>query len=113
LCGSSNNQLDVVDISNKANPTRIRSYSMVNPHGLGIENSVLFVCDGTEGLKIYNASDVNMISSNLISQFPDIHAFDVIPGNGILFLIGDDGLYQYDYSNLNNIIPLSVIQIAD
>lgn len=112
LCGDTINQLDIVDISNKANPARIRSYSMVNPHGLGIENSVLFVCDGSAGLKIYDASDVNLISSHQISHFPDIHAFDVIPAGGILFLIGDDGLFQYDYSNLNNIIQLSVIEIA-
>jgi hypothetical protein len=110
-CGDTINRLDVVDISNKVNPLRIRSYTMVNPHGLGIENSILFICDGTAGLKIYDASDINTITSHLISQFPDINAFDVIPMNGIMFLIGDDGLFQYDYSNLSNINQLSVIPV--
>jgi len=112
-CNTTINQMDVVDISNKTNPSLVRSYGMTNPHGLGIENSILFVCDGTAGLKIYDASDVNTISSHMISDFPNIQAFDVIPMGGVLFLIGDDGLFQYNYSNLNNIQQLSVIAVED
>ena len=35
--------------------------------------------------------------------------YDVIPMNGNLILIGDDGLYQYDYTNLNDIQLMSMI----
>ncbi len=111
LCGNNESQLDVIDISNISNPRLIKEYPMVEPYGLGIDNSVLFVCDGDAGLKIYNASDPMEISSNMLINYPDINAFDVIPLGDVLLLIGIDGLYQYDYADLENIYQLSHIPI--
>jgi len=39
------------------------------------------------------------------------YAWDVIPFNGILMMIGSDGFYQYDYENIRNIIFLSKIPV--
>jgi hypothetical protein len=111
-CQGFTNQLDVLDISDLAKPKLVKSYPMKNPHGLGIENNILFICDGDAGLKIYNASDPYGIDQNLIQQFPDIHAFDVIPLQGILLMIGDNGFYQYSYKDLKNIELLSTIPIV-
>lgn len=105
------NQLDVIDIRDKAAPRLLKSYSFTSPTGLGIENSILFLCDGYEGLKIFNASDVYKITQNPIAHFKDIQATDVIPMNGLLFMIGEDGFYQYDYSTLNNVSLLSKIEV--
>ena len=112
ICQNFTNQLDVVDISDLSNPTLVTSYPMYNPHGLGIDNGTLFICDGAEGLKIYDASDVNNITSNLLAHYKNIKAFDVIPLNGVLMMIAEDGLYQYDYSDLNNITELSKISFV-
>lgn len=112
-CGEISDQLDVIDISNLAEPNLVKSYAMTEPYGLGIDNSTLFICDGSAGLKIYDASDVLQIDNNIIATFPDIETYDVIPVNGILMLIGDDGLYQYDYSNLSEIKLLSSIAISN
>jgi hypothetical protein len=35
----------------------------------------------------------------------------VIPINGYLFMIGDDGFYQYDYSNIQDIRQVSFIPV--
>ncbi len=105
------NQLDVIDISNKALPMRVKSYPFTSPQGLGIENSILFLCDGDEGLKIFDASDVRNITLHPIAHFKDIQATDVIPLNGSLFMIGEDGFYQYDYSTLTDIKLLSKIEL--
>lgn len=113
LCGEASNQLDVIDISNLTSPTLVRSYPMTEPYGLGIDKSTLFICDGSAGLKIYDISDVSHITDNIISVFPDMQSYDVIPVNGILMLIGDDGLYQYDYSDLSDIQLLSSIAIVN
>ena len=112
ICGSNVNTLDVVDISNLSDPELLATYPMVNPHGLGKDGDVLFVCDGTAGLKIYDASDPYHITDNLLFHYPLIDAFDVIPLGNILVMIGDDGLYQYDYSSLDNITLLSSIKIS-
>lgn len=108
-CGGTINQLDVIDISNLNAPFIIKSYAMYNPHGLGIDGNILFICDGTAGLKVFNASNSLTIDQNLIQQFMNIQATDIIPHNNVAIMIGSDGLYQYDYSNPAEINLLSVI----
>lgn len=111
-CGSVINRLDVLDISNIRNPSLFRSYNMTGPYGLGISGDVLFVCDGSDGLKVYNAADPYLIAEHLIATFKDINAYDVIPLSNSLLMIGSDGFYQYDYTNLNDIKLVSSIKIV-
>lgn len=110
-CGGFSDQLDVVDISDLAFPDLVKTYVMTGPSGLGIDNGTLFICDGNAGLKIYNAYDPLTIDDNMIAHYPDMKPFDVIPVNNILLTIAEDGFYQYDYSDINNIQLLSVISI--
>ena len=110
-CGSLINRMDVLDITNLKSPTLMRSYNMTGPYGLGIDGDVLFVCDGTDGLKVYNAADPYLISEHLIATFKDINAYDVIPLGNSLLMIGSDGFYQYNYSNLNDIKQISSIKV--
>ncbi len=112
-CEGFTNQLDVIDISNLYNPRLIKTYPMQNPHGLGLDGDALFICEGEWGLKIFNASDVNAITSNQIKHYTDMHSYDVIPFNDNLIMIGRDGLYQYDYSSLENIQLLSHLPITN
>jgi hypothetical protein len=111
VCQGFTNQLDVIDISNLNNPYLVKSYPMTNPHGLGLDGDALFICEGDWGLKIFNASDINTIADNLIKHYTDMHSYDVIPYNDNLIMIGMDGLYQYDYSSLENIQLLSHLPI--
>jgi hypothetical protein len=111
-CGSAVNCLDVINIKNTLQPSLVKSYSMTNPYGLGKNGDLLFVCDGTAGLKVYNASDPLNITGNLIFAYPGIKAYDVVPVGDILVLIGDDGLYQYNYSNIQNITLMSTIAVV-
>lgn len=112
-CNGFANQLDVVDISSVAHPFLVKSYPMYNPHGLGIDNHILFICDGDAGLKVYNAADPMNIHMNQIAHFQDIRTYDVIPWNGLLMLIGDDGLFQYDYSDLSDLRLISSIPVVE
>jgi hypothetical protein len=112
-CGGSTNSLSVVNIKNISSPSLVMTYSMKNPHGLGKDGDLLFVCDGTAGLKIFDASDPMTITSHLIKTYGDINAFDVIPVGNVLFMIGDDGLYQFDYSDVMDITLLSSILVVE
>jgi len=111
MCGGWLNELDVIDISDITNPVQVGAFPMTNPYGLGIDDKTLFVCDGTDGLKVYDASNPAAISDHLVSHFEGIHTYDVIPLNGVLLMVGSDGLYQYDYSNADDISLLSVIPV--
>ena len=109
VCGQNLSLLEVIDISVPSSPVLRASFDMKEPYGLGIEENTLFICD--QGLKIFDATHPVQSGSKLIKQFGSIHGFDVIPYNGTLMLIGNDGLYQYDYSDINNIIELSSIKV--
>jgi len=112
-CGSNVNRLDVVQLSEDYTQIQlIESYPLNGPYGLGIDDETLFICDGDAGLKVYDVTDKNHIDENQIAQFPNINTYDVIPVNGYLFMIGDDGFYQYDYSDLQNIHQVSFIPVA-
>ena len=81
-----------------------------NPKGLGIDNGTLFLCD--DGLKVFKiGEDPQTLIANQILHKRGMDGYDLIPYENVLMMIADDGLYQYDYSNLQNIRELSVIPI--
>jgi hypothetical protein len=110
-CGGTVNCLDVVNIKQINSPSLLATFSMTNPHGLGKSGDLLFICDGNAGLKIYDASDPVSLGIKLVYSYPNINAYDVIPIGNILVMIGDDGLFQYSYSNIQNITLLSKIEV--
>ncbi len=111
-CTNAQNLLEVIDISSIANPYLVKSYPLFNPHGLGVDGNLLFVCDGAAGLKIYDKSDPLAIITNQVAYYPDFNTFDVIPMDGVLMLTGEKGIYQYDYSDPGNIKQISHITIV-
>lgn len=111
-CTNAQNLLEVIDISSIANPYLVKSYPLFNPHGLGVDGNLLFVCDGAAGLKIYDKSDPMAIITNQVAYYPDFDTFDVIPMDGVLMLTGENGIYQYDYSDPGNIKQISHITIV-
>ena len=110
-CLGFDNDLEIVDITNLTAPVLKMTYPMTNPHGLSKDGDLLFICDGNDGLKIYNAANVNSIA--LIKQFVLPEANDVIAFNNIALVIAKDGLYQYDYSNATGIKLISKIAIQN
>jgi len=111
-CSNGQNLLEVIDISSIANPYLVKSYPMYNPHGLGIDGNLLFICDGTAGLKVFDKSDPLDIINRKLAHYPDFLTYDVIPMNGILMLVGEEGIYQYNYSDPGNIVQISHIAIT-
>lgn len=110
-CQGFNEQLDVLDISNLSNPTLIKTYQMTNPHGLAKDGTTLIICDGRDGLKFYNATDVrNLVLQN---QITGLNTYDVIAMNGWALVVAKDGLYQYDYSSISNINLLSKLSVKN
>jgi hypothetical protein len=113
-CGSNVNRLDVLQLSDDyKNTTLLQSYPLNGPYGLGIDDDILFVCDGNAGLKVYDVTDKHHIDDHMIARFSNINTYDVIPVNGYLFMIGEDGFYQYDYSDLNDIRQVSFIPVKE
>jgi hypothetical protein len=108
-CGGFNNQLDVINIANLQSPVLAKSYLLTNPHGLTKDNNVLFVCDGKDGLKVYDAS--NPLSLLLLKNITGIETYDAIAWNNNLLVVAKDGLYQYDYSNPAGMVQKSKLGV--
>ena len=111
-CFGYSNQLDIIDVTTLTAPVQIASHDMFNPHGLGVDAEKVFICDGTEGLKIFDASNPNQLTS--LAKYSGISTFDVIPlvNQKVLLMIGDNGLFQYDYSNTTDIRLISTIPVV-
>lgn len=111
VCEGFDNELDIVQLNNLSNAELVKVYHLTGPQGLSKDNDLLFICDGTDGLKVYDASDV--MNLQLIKQFPGLETYDVIAYNKIAIVVAKDGLYQYDYSSINNIHLVSKISISN
>ncbi len=112
-CDQGINELEVVDISNMASPTLVVDVPMTSPKGVGVDGQTLFVCDQGAGLKVYNTANISNLQNSMIAQFSNINSFDVIPFNKDLIMVGSGGLYQYNYSNVQNITLMSTIPVSN
>ena len=110
-CGQQNNELFIVDVKDTKNPKHIVTFEMTNPKGLGIDAGKLFLCD--DGLKVFSIQDkpTKLIDSQILHE-KGMDGFDLIPYNNTLMMIANEGLYQYNYSDINNIRFLSKISFT-
>ena len=104
------NSLFVYDISTIRSPKNVTNVAQNSPYGLGIKNTLLFVCNGTNGLFVY---DWNAATEEVKfrTSYPDIHAFDVFVNGTTLVVTADNGLFQFDFSNPDNIRYLSTLAV--
>ncbi|MDR0724886.1 MAG: hypothetical protein LBF59_02615 [Prevotellaceae bacterium] len=106
-CGRTSNILQIYDITNLADPERIKDViGFTSPMGLGVGGDRLFICDN--GLKVYDITE-----RTELEQIADLHtagvhdvsgAYDVIVMprdniSGVLMLVASTGIYQLDYAD--------------
>ena len=101
------NRIDVLDISNKINPNLLYSGMMSAPQGLGLYDHYVFVCNGSAGVEYFDFSNPNQLE--YVGKISGIDSYDLIIRGEIMFLIGEDGLFQYDISDIENISLISNI----
>jgi len=102
-CNGLINQLEIYSLATPNTPVLVKEYPMTRPMGLSKDGDLLFVCDN--GLKVYDVKNVAAIK--LLKHVPGINTYDVIAYGNIAYVVTKDGLYQYDYSDTDNIRLLS------
>ena len=110
-CAGFINQLDVVDISDLSKPKLLKTYPMTNPHGLSKEGDILIICDGADGVKFFNAADVNNIRQ--LAHVKGMNAFDVIALGRIAMVSAEDALYLIDFSLPSNPVVKGSVSIKN
>ncbi len=107
-CGAIEDQINVIDVTNIANPTLLSTYLLNEPYGLGIKNGVLYVGCGANGLKIFNATNsAGLILANSYAN----NVKDVIPLDSHLITVGDNTITQYSYGPNFTLTLLSQITL--
>ncbi|NQX77389.1 hypothetical protein [Gilvibacter sp.] len=96
-CGQPDSLLDVVDVTDRSNPFILKSETMNEPYGLGVKGDRLYVSDGSYGLAVYDISDP--LEASRIITYNDLEIFDVIPMEQWIIMIGNNTLYNYEYTD--------------
>lgn len=105
-CGAIQDQINVLDISDISNPTLVSTYNTNQPMGVGYKNNLLYVCSGTDGLKIFDATNNSgLVLENTFSM----NVTDVIPLDSHLILVGPNKVIQMAYAPNYNLTPISEI----
>lgn len=108
-CDGNINALYVYDVSSGAqSPVRVYEQDMNNPHGLGLYNKYLYVCDGAAGMGVFNVQDG--AKPKQVTTKTGYTFFDCIPIDDILICMIEGGMVLYDISNPANPVLLSEIK---
>ena len=78
------------------------------PYGLGLMDSVIFICRGNNGLSAINVK--NPTDPKIMYTKNDGFYMDVIPYNNLLICYINTGILIYDASDLQNIIRLGSVK---
>ena len=106
-CGAAEPGLYIYDIKTIMTPTLKKMVLLSNPMGLGLADSVVFVCRLKDGLTAVNVK--NPANPIVMYTKKDGEYMDVIPYNGLLICYVRTGIIIYDASDLKNITKLSTI----
>ncbi|HKZ66869.1 MAG TPA: hypothetical protein VJ111_10955 [Chitinophagaceae bacterium] len=106
-CGPAQDGLYIYDIKEITAPVQKSLFPISAPLGLGLKDSVVFVCRGSSGLSLINVK--NPSSPKLMYTVDDGDFKDVIPYDELLICYVSTGLQIYDISNLNKIVKVGTV----
>ena len=104
-------QMRVFDLENLENPVLVSSIPMFDPKGIALDEDLLFVCEKFNGLSVFELS--NPILPELIFKSPPFEAYDLIPANDLLMVVGGDTLHQFNYTDRENIFKIGEFALRD
>ena len=106
-CGGTRDELDIIDISDIANPVLLASYQLDSPNGLAIDGNLLLVTDSLRGLLVF---DVSTPEQPFVSAAESgLDSLDVIAADGLAIVMRVDSIVQYAYTELGALTEISVL----
>lgn len=103
------NEVRIYNISDTSRPSLISTLPMDGPKGIALDGNTLFVAESNTGLKIY---DVSYIENPVLRyHFDGFRAYDLIPDDGLLIVVGPEKIYEYDYTDIENVTLLGTIDL--
>jgi hypothetical protein len=99
-CGSEKNVLNVYNIKHISDPQMVIEMEMKSPYGLGMSKDALYVCQGANGLSIFDIS--NAYKPVHKNELKDLVCYDLIPYGNILIIYLEGGVGFYDIADALN-----------
>ncbi|MES2617340.1 MAG: hypothetical protein V4613_05650 [Bacteroidota bacterium] len=106
--GNTINSLYVFNVTDVNKPFFVNEVGLTNPYGLGVKDNLLFICQAESGLSVFNWNKLTG-QVTLKHNYPDIHAYDVIVNDNTLIVTADNGLFQFDCTDPDNIKYLATL----
>jgi hypothetical protein len=100
-CGPAESGLYIYDIKNISSPNLMKLMPLTSPFGLGLVDTVVFVCRGNEGLTAVNVKKPT--EPKILYTKTDASYLDVIPYEDLLICYVNTGILIYNISDLKNI----------
>jgi hypothetical protein len=110
-CFTETNELQIIDIRTPEELSVVARQVMFNPHGLAIHKDYLLVCDGSAGLKVVDVT--NREQPEILSTDNIPFAYDIIVDFPTALVVGKGVLYQYDLSNLPEIVKTNELVLTN
>jgi hypothetical protein len=76
-------------------PERLATHPMTSPHGLGLQNDILYLCEGAAGLKVIQYESNGQIK--VLHHYRDVHALSVTVLSERLWVVTPTALLLYAY----------------
>jgi hypothetical protein len=76
------------------------------PYGVGIKSEALYVCCGSDGLKVFDAG--NSSALQLMTTYQN-NVTDVIPLSTHLIAVGPNTITQFEYGPNFTLLPISTV----
>jgi hypothetical protein len=107
-CGPATDGLYTYNITDLSKPVQKSLLQLSNPYGLGLTDSIVYVCRGDKGLTVVNVKQSNAPKET--KTIKDAEYYDVIPYDQILICYVKTGILLYDISNPGNPVKLGNYQ---
>jgi hypothetical protein len=103
-CGPAESGLYIYDIKTITTPVLKKLLPLDTPFGLGLKDSVVFVCCGANGLSAINVNDPS--NPEILYTKKDAFYMDVIPYDNLLICYVNTGILIYEASDPKSIFKL-------
>lgn len=106
-CGPAQDGLYIYDVSNITQPIQKSLLPLSTPYGLGLSDTVVFVCRGSNGLTAVNVKKPEF--PKVMYTLKEENYMDVIPLDNFLLCYVGSGLTIYDKTNLNKLEKINAL----
>ncbi len=100
-CQGFTNQMEVLNVEDINSPQLIKTYPFTNPHGLGMYEQVMFLCDGDAGIRILDIADPYAIQET--QKFEIGTAIDVIMQKNKAYVLTTDQILIFQFTTAKDV----------